>query len=677
MFETVLVANRGEIAVRIMRSARALGYRSVAVFSPADAGALHVAMADRAVALDGNEAAASYLDIDQLIAAAACAGADAVHPGYGFLAENADFAQACIDAGLAWIGPPPEAIAAMGNKRRAKALMIEAGVPTIPGSGAGSGGGEHDADELARIAVAIGLPVMVKAAAGGGGKGMRKVFDEAELPAAIRSAASEAQSSFGNAELLVEKALTAARHVEVQVFADGHGNVIHLGERDCSMQRRHQKIIEECPSPAVDEALRRRMGQAAVDAVRAIGYVGAGTVEFMLDADGNFYFLEMNTRLQVEHPVTEAVTGFDLVAWQLQVAAGQPLPVGQDAVSWSGHAIEARLYAEAPGRGFVPQSGRLLGWRMPAGDGVRIDAGVREGQQVSPHYDPLMAKIIAHGPDRESARRRLLRALEDTVALGVSTNRAYLVRALAQPAFVEGRVDTGFVEQHDQALSVPAARGFRLAVAAALLAGASPGEDPGADSWRRAGLTRTLQMTLDDGGQETRIACRVTAIAGGWQVEIGSQTIRIELHGADQQPDQQPGQCPVRQLAYRVDGLLRRMSLVRDGQTLWLADESGDLEVCDKELADSAGKATLGHGRISAPMDGSVIEVTISVGETVARGQALVVMEAMKMETTLSSDIDGVVKELTVSGGDQLKKGQMVAVIEASTDLEASLDDAS
>ena len=662
MFETVLVANRGEIAVRIMRSARALGYRTVAVFSPADAGALHVSTADRAVVLDGNEAAASYLDSEQLIAAAASAGADAVHPGYGFLAENADFAQACIDAGLTWIGPPAEAIAAMGNKRRAKALMIEAGVPTIPGSG----DGEYDADALAGIAREIGLPVMIKAVAGGGGKGMRRVSDEAQLPAAIRSAASEAQSSFGNAELLVEKALTAARHVEVQVFADCHDNVIHLGERDCSMQRRHQKIIEECPSPAVDEALRRRMGRAAVDAARAIGYVGAGTVEFMLDGDGNFYFLEMNTRLQVEHPVTEAVTGFDLVAWQLQIAAGQLLPVGQDAVSWSGHAIEARLYAEAPGRDFMPQSGRLLGWRTPTGEGLRIDAGVREGQQISPHYDPLIAKIIAHGPDRESARRRLLRALEDTVALGVATNRGYLIRALAQPTFVEGRVDTGFVEQHGEALLVPGSRTSRLAVAAALLAGAAPG----VESWRRAGLTRPLRMQVDDGREASEIGCRVTATADGWQVEIGGKTLRIELQGVDQAP----AQDSVRQLVYRVDGLLRRLSVATDGQTLWLADASGDLEVRDQSFAGSAAKAAAGHGRITAPMDGSVIEVAVKSGETVARGQALVVMEAMKMETTLGSEFDGVVTELAVAGGDQLKKGQLVAVIEPSDVVEASSD---
>jgi len=645
MFKSVLIANRGEIACRIMRTAHALGYRTVAVFSPVDAGAPHVALADEAVALAGDEPARSYLDVEQLIAAARVSGAEAVHPGYGFLAENERFAAACIEAGLTWIGPPPEAIAAMGNKRRAKAMMSEAGVPVIPGA-RGSG---QEADALASAAGELGLPVMVKAAAGGGGKGMRRVEVESELAEAIRAAASEARSSFGSGELIIEKALVDARHVEVQVFADGRGNTIHLGERDCSMQRRHQKIVEECPSPAVDEALRERMGEAAVAAARAIGYVGAGTVEFLLDADGAFYFLEMNTRLQVEHPVTERVTGFDLVAWQLRIAAGERLPVSQDAVRFSGCAIEARLYAEAPERGFLPQAGTLSAWRPPHGEGVRVDAGVGEGQAVTPRYDPLLAKIIASGPDRETARRRLVRALENTVAQGLRTNRSYLVRALSHPAFVAGEVTTGFIDEHEQALARVADDTVLRALSAALLAGAGDARlEP------HAHMARRLKLQIDAGPGETAVDARAERDREGIRVAIADKTVTFEAIERLRE-----------RVEYGIEGRRLRARCHSHGPVLWPSDTACDLEVHDRSLAAPKTESAVGEGKLAAPMDGTVVALEAAAGDQVTRGQAVAVIEAMKMETVLKSDIDGVVESLTTAAGESVRKGQLLAVVVA------------
>jgi geranyl-CoA carboxylase alpha subunit len=642
-FQTLLIANRGEIACRIMRTARALGYRTVAVFSPADADAPHVRQADVAVALSGNAPAQSYLDIEQLLSAAGRAGADAVHPGYGFLAENETFAQAVIEAGLIWIGPPPEAIAAMGNKRRAKVLMEQAGVPVIPGARAA---GENE-QALKAAVDEIGLPVMIKAAAGGGGKGMRLVTKQAELADALRAATSEARSSFGNDELIIEKALINARHVEVQVFADLEGHIIHLGERDCSMQRRHQKIVEECPSPAVDAGLRQAMGEAAVAAAHAIGYVGAGTVEFLLDEDGQFRFLEMNTRLQVEHPVTEWVTSHDLVAWQLQVAAGQALPVSQDEVVFNGHAIEVRLYAEAPEQGFLPQTGRLIAWRPPDGEGIRVDTGVAPDQLIGTHYDPLLAKIIAHGPDRETARRRLLLALEDTVAVGLRTNRAGLVRALEHPEFISGAITTSFVECHgDQVFS--AAESTELAaVAAVLLAGLA-----GNSAWPNRN-TRRLRLEVDVGSGP--VDCLVRVGCEGDQLFVELDGERLEFDSVRQSGEQ---------VEYAMAGCYRRCVFIEAGQGGWLVGPDADLFVNDLTLSPPVASQAAGEGRITAPMDGTVVEVRAGEGEVVTRGQALLVMEAMKMETTLNADIDGCVSSLTLKSGDSLRKGQVVAVIE-------------
>ncbi|MFZ4758425.1 MAG: acetyl-CoA carboxylase biotin carboxylase subunit, partial [Burkholderiaceae bacterium] len=466
-FDTLLIANRGEIACRVIRSARSLGIRTVAVHSDADASARHVEMADVAVRIGPGPARDSYLDIDRIVAACRDSGAQAVHPGYGFLSERAEFARALRDAGLVFVGPPPEAIDALGNKSAAKRLALELDVPCLPGYS----GAEQDDDTLVAQARRVGAPLMVKAAAGGGGRGMRAVDDvgdEAALRAAIASARIEATSSFGDGTLLVERRVLRARHVEVQVFGDLHGGYVHLGERDCSTQRRNQKVLEEAPAPGVDAALRVRMGEAAIRLARAVGYVGAGTVEFLLEPDGRFWFLEMNTRLQVEHPVTEAVTGLDLVAWQLRIARGEPLPSAQDAIRIEGHAIEARLCAEDPDHGFAPQVGPITGWRMPVGDGVRVDHGLAVRAEVPPYYDSMIAKVIAFGADRAQARARLDAALADTAVLGLRTNRDWLRRCIAAPAFTEPALSTAWLGEAAADWTAPASDARWRAVATAL-----------------------------------------------------------------------------------------------------------------------------------------------------------------------------------------------------------------
>ena len=647
-FQSILIANRGEIACRIIRTARSLGYRTVAVYSPADADAPHMLAADCAVALAGNAPSQSYLDIEQLLAAARKAGADAVHPGYGFLAENEHFARACAEAGLVFIGPGADAIARMGNKRQAKDLMEAAGVPVIPGVR----GSAQDPEALLAAAREVGLPVMVKAAAGGGGKGMRRVAVESELADAIRSAASEAASSFGDAELIIERALDRSRHVEIQVFADCHGNVIHLGERDCSLQRRHQKIIEECPSPAVDADLRARMGEAAVAAARAIDYVGAGTVEFLLDDSGDFHFLEMNTRLQVEHPVTELVTGLDLVAWQLQIAAGQALPLSQDQVGFHGHAMEARLYAEAPDQGFVPQTGHLHAFHLGEGDGVRVDSGVRAGQWVSPFYDPMLAKVIAHGPDRETARRRLKRCLAEARIAGMATNRAYLLRALDSRVFIDGAVTTDTIDSGASELNAPELDIRRWAPAALLLAGA------GGQDWM-LGSARSMQrrLSVDAGGEAVILSCRISRTRDAWTVAVEEAEISLRLLGLDQDI-----------LSTESDGTRQSLGVYHQGSVVWLADPIGDIRVEDLSLAEPESAEAGEAGLLRIPMDGTVVDVPVESGQTVSKGEAILVMEAMKMETTLRAAVDGVVGELGLKPGDSVRKGQTVTVIEARED---------
>ena len=491
MLRKLLIANRGEIAVRINRTAQALGYRTVAVYSEADAGALHVTEADEAVCLGPAQANASYLNSEAVLEAARITGADSIHPGYGFLSENAEFARACRAAGLVFVGPPEAAIELMASKRRAKEAMVAAGVPVVPGYESARA---SDA-ALTDAADALGYPLMIKASAGGGGRGMRLVRQASELAEALTRARSEARQAFGDDELILERAVVDARHVEIQVFADRHGHVVHLGDRDCSIQRRHQKVVEEAPSPFVTPALRQAMGEAAVRAARACGYEGAGTVEFLVGQDRTFYFLEMNTRLQVEHPVTEQITGQDLVAWQLAVAEGRPLPLTQAEIPLHGHAIEARLYAEDPARAFQPQTGTLLRFDAATGEGVRVDTGVRTGDRISPHYDPMLAKIVAWGSDRDQARRRLIRALEDTVVFGVTTNRHFLSRVIDHDLFGQGNATTAFLEQTfatSPCLSPQPPALAELAIAAAIL-----GTDGGA-GWSNAG-TGVIPLTLASG----------------------------------------------------------------------------------------------------------------------------------------------------------------------------------
>ncbi len=634
-FATILVANRGEIACRVMRTARALGYRTVAVHSDADRDALHVRMADAAFRIGPAAPAQSYLSIAAVIEAAKAAGADAIHPGYGFLSENPDFADACAAAGIAFIGPPASAMRAMGGKASAKALMRAAGVPVVPGY---EGDDQSDARLFAE-AVAIGFPVMIKASAGGGGRGMRLVDDEDAFGAALASARAEAMAGFGDDRLLIENAILRPRHVEIQVMADRHGNVIHLGERDCSVQRRHQKVIEEAPSPAVTPAIRAAMGKAAVDAARAVAYVGAGTVEFLLDGSGGFHFLEMNTRLQVEHPVTEAVTGLDLVAMQIAIAEGQPLTVAQDDIAFAGHAIEARLCAEDPANGFLPATGRLIAFSVA--EGVRTDAGVESGSAVSPHYDSLIAKVIAHGATRAEALARLDQALRATVVLGVVTNRDFLVRALALEDFAEGRATTAFIADNREAFAgQPDESRTRLALAAALLAGPAPSPDP---AWR------AVPLVLETGGSEARVSVRhqagATAIVSG----LG-EPVQVELA-----PDTGD------RFRFTLDGATGTGICVRDGAQLHL-DAAGHLTVADITYRARRG-AESGEGTVRAPMAGTVARVLVRAGDSVRRGQTLAVLEAMKMEHNVTAAIDGIVDALNVAQGQQVAGRSVIATI--------------
>jgi len=650
MFSKVLIANRGEIACRVIRSCRARGLRSVAVVSEADRHALHARLADEAVEIGAAAPRESYLDIERLIAAARATGAQTVHPGYGFLSENADFAEACAAAGLVFIGPPPDAIRLMGNKAAAKRRMREAGVPCIPGY---DGSDQSDAT-LIREAEKIGLPLMIKAAAGGGGRGMRRVDDLAALPAALASARSEALSAFGSGELILEYALTAPRHVEVQVFADAQGNAIHLGERDCSVQRRHQKVIEEAPSPAVSDELRARMGEAAVRAAKAIGYVGAGTIEFLL-AEGDFVFMEMNTRLQVEHPVTELVTGLDLVDLQLRVAAGEPLPLTQADVQLDGHAIEARLYAENPDAGFIPQTGTLLRWNVPAN--VRVDAGVDSGTEITSHYDPLLAKVIAHGATRDEARQKLIAALRDTTALGVTTNKAFLVGCLEHPEFFAGRVTTDFIAAHFAPQADADPRSELLAAAALVLAQTSAARLPQPELafWRSSGAA-TTHFTLGIGNRA--VSLRLTFLGGNrFEAAVGDTSNEIELLSRD---------ADTWRIAFANLHLAVRHAFDADGR-LHLDVDGAQAVVSDLTLQPAqAREAAAGSGRLTPPMNGRVVAVLAAAGAQVKRGQGLIVLESMKMEHTLAAPCDGVLAELTCSVGEQVAPGKLLARVEAA-----------
>jgi geranyl-CoA carboxylase alpha subunit len=655
LFGKILIANRGEIACRVIRTAKALGYRTVAVFSDADAHALHVRQADEAVRIGPPPARESYLNVDALLAAAKLTGADAVHPGYGFLSENAAFAEACTKAGLVFIGPPAAAILAMGNKAHARKLMAAAGVPCVPGYE----GADQSDDKMLAAARRIGFPLMVKAAAGGGGRGMRLVASPDDLANALARARSEAASAFGSDELILEAAIAEARHIEFQIFADRHGNVIHLGERDCSVQRRHQKVIEETPSPAVSMELRTQMGETAVAAACAIDYVGAGTVEFLLDGSGKFYFLEMNTRLQVEHPVTEAVTGLDLVAWQLRVAAGERLPLEQHQVRWSGHAIEARLYAEDPHNGFLPQSGMLLDWRPAGGEGIRVDHGLTPGAIVSLFYDPMLAKVIAHGATREEARRRLIVALEDTVALGLTTNRGLLVTMLRHPVFAAGKATTAFIDRHfatgSEAMcdAEPDKRMLALAAVLLLEARSRTAKVPSvAKNWSSIGIAVwPLRLALGNARHAISVA---TGRTNEYLVTLGGDTVEISIDRRDDGA-----------VRFTASGLQQTAYCAVQEETLYL-DCNGHVFAVRETTLNAGGAARRdGASRLLAPMNGAIVSVLAKPGDPVAKGQRIVVLEAMKMQHEISAERDGTIDKILVKPGDQVATRQLLVELKS------------
>lgn len=649
--QKILIANRGEIACRIQRTAQALGYRTVAVYSDADADALHVQMADQAIHIGPSPVQQSYLNIPAILDAARRSGADAIHPGYGFLSENADFARACEQAGLTFIGPSIAAIELMGSKRQSKIAMLAAGVPCIAGY---QGAGQDDAT-LLREAERIGYPLMIKASAGGGGRGMRLVHNGSDLPAQLRTARSEALNGFGSDELILEQALIEPRHVEVQLFGDQHGNLIYLGERDCSVQRRHQKVIEEAPCPVMTAELRQAMGEAALKAGRAVNYVGAGTVEFLLDARGQFFFLEMNTRLQVEHPVTELITGLDLVAWQLLVAEGQPLPLTQDQVRLSGHAMEVRLYAEDPAQDFLPQTGRIMAWEPAQQHGARIDHGLREGQLVSPFYDPMLGKLIAHGATREEARRKLLRAVQDTVLLGVQSNQRLLVSLLQHPQFISGDFSTAFIAQHfsDHPCLHPYSPSLEnLALAAVLLyqTSALTHRKP-LSGWRNnASVPLHYRLGLDEQNWPLQLLAEPHGV---FKVQVAERTIELKLIDHNTQS-----------VTLEIDGLRQRHAYRLEADQLWLFTHPGSLRLEDRTHALIGSQTSVSSGTLKAPMDGAIVDVLVSEGSAVSKGQLLVVLEAMKMEHPLKAGIDGVLKRVQVKVGDQVKNRQVLLQVE-------------
>ena len=657
-FNKILIANRGEIACRVMRTAQDLGYRTVAVFSEADAGARHVQLADEAVCIGPAQVNQSYLVIDNIIAAARKTGADAIHPGYGFLSENADFARACEAAGIVFIGPTVEAIHLMGSKRLSKIAMLEARVPCIPGYE----GAAQDDDTLNREAQRIGYPLMIKASAGGGGRGMRLVHESGELLAQIRTARSEAQNAFGSGELILERAVIRPRHVEIQVFGDQHGNIVYLGERDCSVQRRHQKVVEEAPCPVMTTELRKAMGEAAVKAAASVNYVGAGTVEFLLDQSGEYFFLEMNTRLQVEHPVTELITGQDLVAWQIRAAEGQPLPLKQDEIRLTGHAMEVRLYAEDSAHNFLPQTGEVLRWEPALLDGIRIDHGLVEGQAVTPFYDPMLAKVIAYGATRDEARRKLARAVEDCVLLGVNGNQRFLANLLKHPEFAAGHATTAFIGEHfadDPSLTPQAPAAAELATACALLYQASANaraHQGGLAGWRNAGGA-PWHFVLKQGEQKHVVELEV--LQSGAQpllrAQIGETQVELRLLASDG-----------RWASLELDGILQRRAYHLAGEHLWLYGHAGNLELTDVTHEPAGGQNAASSGTVKAPMDGAIVEVLVSEGQQVSKGQLLVVLEAMKMEHPLKAGIDGVIRRIGVSQGDQVKNRQLLVEVEAA-----------
>lgn len=660
MFSKVLIANRGEIACRVIATCRRLGIATVAVYSDADRNARHVRLADEAIHIGPAAARESYLRSDAILEAARRTGAQAIHPGYGFLSENADFADACVAAGIAFIGPPASAIRAMGDKSAAKALMAKAGVPLTPGYH-----GDQQAPEFLRTqADGIGYPVLIKASAGGGGKGMRKVERSEDFVDALASCQREAASAFGNDHVLVEKYVERPRHIEIQVFGGGQGEAVYLFERDCSVQRRHQKVLEEAPAPGMSADRRAAMGKAAVDAARAVGYVGAGTVEFIAGPDGDFYFMEMNTRLQVEHPVTEFITGTDLVEWQLRVAAGQPLPKRQDELAIHGHALEARLYAEDADRGFLPSTGTLRRLRLPTPSAnVRVDTGVEEGDSITPYYDPMIAKLIVWDVDRDAALRRMSQALADCQVVGVTTNAGFLRRLVQTDSFANAKLDTALIEREQAALAVTGDGEqalWELAAIAAVAstpAAAADARDPHSpwqaqDGWR-LGVPAARLVPLQQ--EERAHTLKVWTTADGWRVQSG-----------DAAPKQVVGHADGQTLSVQMDERRWRLQLQRDGDQLYLFASDGQHRFTLHDPVGESEQASADAGSLLAPMPGRIVATLVAAGTQVKRGTPLVVLEAMKMEHTLQAPADGTVKGYRAKAGDQVGDGAVLVDFEAA-----------
>jgi 3-methylcrotonyl-CoA carboxylase alpha subunit len=655
MFKSVLIANRGEIACRIARSARRLGMHTIAVYSEADARALHVRLCDEAHAIGASPAAQSYLSIDRLITTAKAARAECIHPGYGFLSENADFAQACFDAGIAFVGPPAQAIRAMGLKDRAKALMEKADVPVVPGYH----GDLQEPKFLKQKAYEIGYPVLIKALAGGGGKGMRRVDRHADFEAALEGAQREAKAAFGDARVLIEKYVASPRHIEVQVFADRHGNTIHLNERDCSLQRRHQKVIEEAPAPGLSNELRAAMGAAAVAAAKAAGYVGAGTVEFIADGanglkPGGFWFMEMNTRLQVEHPVTEAVTGLDLVEWQFRIAAGERLPLVQHQVKLDGHAVEARLYAEDPERGFLPSTGRLIALEFPKADNLRIDSGVETGGEVTPFYDPMIAKLIAHGKTREEALDQLAVALDHTIVAGPRSNAGFLGALCRAPEFRRGNFDTGFIDRNlaelgaepqglDRAAAALGAQRLLIQLQDRAVAARENEPDQPASPWDE---TDAFQLS---GRRRLELPVLVEDEAAVAEITYGSQGQTLFIDG----------------IAPAQDALA-----ITDQDAVYVLRRGRQTKVTLRDLTLNEVGDQDRSGFVRAPMHGKVLDILVETGAHVTRGQRLAIIEAMKMEHTLVAPIDGIVADIAVIQDAQIAEGAKIMRIEPAQQLK-------
>ncbi len=644
MIKKLLIANRGEIACRIMKTCKRLGIRTVAVYSDADVHARHVQMADEAIHLGGAPAVESYLAIEKIIKAAMQSGADAIHPGFGFLAENSAFAKACADANLIFVGPSPHAIEIMGNKAAAKELMIDSNVPLIPGYG-----GQDQKDEtLLAAAEEIGYPLMVKAAAGGGGKGMRIVENSDALPDALATARREGEQSFGSDELILERALLNARHIEIQVFGDNHGNIIHLGERDCSVQRRHQKVVEEAPAVGLSPNLRHEMGQAAVRAAQSVAYSGAGTVEFLLEKDEAFYFLEMNTRIQVEHPVTEMITGQDLVEWQIRVAEGESLPLTQEQVSLNGHAIEVRIYSENPANDFLPITGEVALWQPPDDEGIRVDSGLNHQDNISIYYDPMIAKLIAHGPDRKTARRRLLKALGDTRLIGLVNNIAFLQDVLEHPVFGSGQAGTRFIEEHLSDWQPNSIDANLTLISATIFQHHHEPQTAVSNGYWRNSPNRSQHYCYID-----QPLVELVPTKEGYQVVIDGDLFTVT---AEFQPNHA--------ITLTINGHRQTVTVMAVNDTIWVSGSEGTAVLIVESLLPKPESNTGGAGSLKAPMPGVVLEMMVAVGDKVDADQPLLKLEAMKMEHTIRSSGSGVVTAVNYQVGDQVEADAQLLVID-------------